>query len=216
MTVTQEILTVDEKYERCHILNEQFNEFSHMHDYYIEKFYDGNALYYWRHVYLPREEAKQRERQNIAAQKNKFFFITINPDNSQIRIRKFLQKIASICNRAFVEKYYYTIEQRGKTMKDMGQGFHAHLIIFPKYNKKKKCLAEIQRDIYSTCKNFTGNIKHIDVKEYPIEFLDDKIKYLKGEKFEEDKLESCKINAAFRKKNNIDILYTNASEIFSG
>lgn len=48
-----------------------------------------------------------------------------------------------------------------------------------------------------------GNIKHIDVRTYPASYREDKIDYIKGEKWDDGKIDAVNNTKRWRKLNNI-------------
>jgi len=135
---------------------------------------------------------------------SKFLFITINykPNTTLEAISKMTTNIVT---KKWVSKYYYTFEQRGKTQETCGEGIHTHIIL----QNVDKPMSQIHREIHNTVKNYVGNKLHVDVKQYPTKFLSEKIDYIKGLKWDEDKLQKVEMDKLFRLKNNLEIFYSN-------
>lgn len=134
------------------------------------------------------------------------FFATINfkPD---IGIDTVLSAAYKVSSRSFVKKYAYSIEQRGESEETMGNGIHIHFLFTTDTNR-----SHVVKYLYSSLKEYVGNPRHVDVREYPLSYWDDKISYIKGDKWDDEKTLKVETDRLFRKKNNIEQYYTsNAS-----
>lgn len=134
-----------------------------------------------------------------------FYWITINP-KPDIKFEDFKSKVENFCNHKCVRKCKYTFEQRGRTIDEVGQGFHVHLIAdkIPTIRP-----AEIKRSLKSTFKHMVGNDeRHIRVQLFPNSFLPDKIEYLKGNKHDPMKGDMLAMDKIFREKNALENIYT--------
>lgn len=94
-------------------------------------------------------------------------------------------------------------EQRGKTEDEIGKGCHIHFIA----NKDSMAKNHLFRELKKIFQSVVGNDLHINIKPCPESWRDDKIAYMKGEKWEESKLDSVKLNKDFREKYNLDNIY---------
>ncbi len=111
-----------------------------------------------------------------------------------------------------LSSYWYSIEQRGETLDELGQGLHSHIIlkVIPKFlkngNYQKSRLIKETANTYKVEKNF------IDVKFlYTDADFSRTLKYIQGEKKDENKQLKVEMDAVFRQNNNLCLLYTNAS-----
>lgn len=152
---------------------------------------------------------KQQPRQSIKdllivekAKKEMFYFITINPITGDFDV--FKDKVTRLVKRPFLIDPIYAFEQRGKTMDEIGKGYHIHII-----SKKKKYTspAELKKNIFSQFKDILGNVKHIDIRVCPSDWYDDKIQYLKGIKWDDDKSASCDLNRVWRENLKLKTFY---------
>lgn len=136
-----------------------------------------------------------------------FLFITINPA-PDVEFLKFAEKVHKLCRSPYIANARYTFEQRGRTEEEVGKGFHAHIICdcVKNYNPSK-----IHGNIFSMFKKMCGNKNHIDIKKYPRKYYEDKILYLKGQKWDSDKLEAVNLNHFWREKNSLEDIYNAAS-----
>lgn len=134
----------------------------------------------------------------------KFLFITLNfkPNMELETIKKLMDNIVA---KKWVSRYYYSIEQRGNTKETAGEGLHVHLIL----TNVNKPMSQIHKETYNTVKNYVGNKLHVDVKTYPTKFLDEKLQYIQGLKWDSDKKEKTEMDKYFRLKNNLEMMYTN-------
>lgn len=132
------------------------------------------------------------------------YFITINPDQSKIKFEVFKFLVFKLLRRSMFRNTVMTFEQRGKEMKDIGKGFHCHIISEKRPNLSP---AQVQKNIYSSLKNYVGNIKHIDVRVYNGDLRDDKIAYLKGDKWDAEKEEAVRLNKIWRVTKDLQSIY---------
>ncbi len=138
----------------------------------------------------------------IKPKTGQFYFITINPITDDFDL--FKNKVEKLLTRPFIIDPIYAYEQRGTTNDDIGKGYHVHII-----SKKKKYTspAELQKNIYSQFKNILGNIKHVDIRSCPMVWYDEKLSYIKGDKWDLSKTESCNLNRVWRKQLNLETFY---------
>lgn len=94
---------------------------------------------------------------------------------------------------------HYTHEQRGATPTECGKGYHIHLLI----TNIRKPKSQIHRELYNTVKNFVGNPQHVDVRMIPKEWVEDKIAYINGDKWDPDKQDKVYMDKLFRTKHGI-------------
>lgn len=152
-------------------------------------------------VILGKIQVLQRKAVNLKPSKDKLYFVTVNfkPEVLLSQAQQVLQRLVS---RKIVSKYWYNFEQRGDDLQTIGQGLHSHLVLL-----SQTARSEFHRDIYNTLKTSVGNSKHVDVKEYPLTYLDEKLAYLNGEKWDPDKYNKVQMDRLFRSKNNLEIIY---------
>lgn len=144
-------------------------------------------------VFFPKLDKKTKK------EKATFYFCTINPKPSV----EFLDFKKSVEDYMRKRKFVYVFEQRGKTIEELGKGFHLHFI----HPKKSYDKNHLHKELIRIFGHFVGNDKSIDLKPCPQSWYEDKILYMRGEKWDEKKIDSVKLNIEFRKKYNLDILY---------
>lgn len=126
-------------------------------------------------------------------------FVTINWKPG-VKPEVSLRLLQLILNKKWMpEEYYISHEQRGDTIDTIGTGYHIHILIVG-INKPR---SQIHREIYSTVKNYVGTRHHIDVRMIPNSWLEDKKAYLRGEKWDGDKLEKVKMDKIFRLQHSL-------------
>lgn len=140
-------------------------------------------------------------------------FLTINP-KPEISLQIFLEKLKGFlyANKSFSD-HLGIVEQRGTLEKDLGKGFHAHIILKRKEGGKPP--SEITRNLKRSWEKYTTvdrkeifNIQYIDE-----EFLLDKYDYMFGEKKDKEKIPKQEADKTFRKQNNIPEFYGNKNII---
>ncbi len=144
---------------------------------------------------------------------NGYLFITVNPkilrktgQKLQEEVQNFEKSIVKFINRNFIEEAWAVIEQRGTTIQDAGQGYHAHIEL-------KRNLNYRPSDIIKGAKNTFK--KYCDVKNPNLlccqthgeDFHKDKLEYIEGVKTGEGKDLKQIIDKTFREKNNLQIVY---------
>lgn len=126
----------------------------------------------------------QRKLQNELDRRKKIYFITINPKPT-VAFKDFFNKVM-----IYFGKYPDTalgFEVRGRKDGEY-YGYHVHVIV--NCSHKKPDAHTMQRNIFNSFKDMCGNIKHVDVRVHSASCRDDKISYIKGEKWDEGKLEA--------------------------
>lgn len=173
-----------------------------------------NALYSWayhEHMKLT-NELVQLLNKHKPDKKKTFIWMTIS-----FRKEKTLEEISNVLDklsrRSFMTQYHYNIEQRSEDVDNI-HGIHSHWIV-----QTNHPLGQFKRDVMSTLKykgdpddleSFVGNQKHIDIRQYTCDLMDDKLAYLRGDKWDDMKNVKAIVDKQWREKNNISQLYTNA------
>lgn len=123
------------------------------------------------------------------------YFVTINwaPQHEVTSLQTVLAKLLS---KKWIREHYFSHEQRGETVDDMGKGYHVHLLLL----NVDKSLFEVRREFFSTVKNYVGNAKHLDIQTVPYEWINDKKDYLRGVKKDSSKDLKLTIDDPFRHK----------------
>lgn len=131
--------------------------------------------------------------------KGKIFFITVNP-YPDVDIKTFKKLVDKFLSRSFILNEYHCFEQTGKTEKEMGKHPHFH-IVFDKKNTMSP--AQMLDRTYNTFKSIVGSKKSCDVRVYDIEYKQDKIDYITGSKWDEEKQPAIQVNKIWREKYNL-------------
>ncbi len=132
-------------------------------------------------------------------------FITINP-KPEVSLEKFLTIVHHTANRKMFLHGSYCLEQRGTTLEDIGKGMHAHFAMErDKSYKPSKIAKNISNSLLK--QDIIGHAKHVDVRQYPMKFLQDKIEYMSGNKWDKGKEEAVKINKTWRVQNDLKNIY---------
>lgn len=136
---------------------------------------------------------------------NAFVFITINP-NETTTLTQLQEKVEKFVNRNMFSAYRYVYEQRGSTEKDMGHGFHAHILLKRNLDYKP---SKITLNTKNTFKGITNvdNPQILNIQHIGHDFAKDKDEYITGVKTAEGKDKKQEIDTLFRKKNNLESVY---------
>lgn len=143
----------------------------------------------------------QRKTEEENERRAKIYFVTINP-RPDVKFDDFRRRVVR-----YFSKYpnsVYGFEIRGKN--DLGyHGIHCHAIVNSTHRKNDS--STFKRNVYSSFKDMVGNRMHVDVRLYSASYREDKISYIKGEKWDEDKLESVELTKAWREDFGIEPIY---------
>ena len=120
------------------------------------------------------------------------------PDN--IDIHKWLKEILILKNKPQFENVFYTIEA-SKYENNEFRNIHSHILCHKKIGWNEKKIKDWILKYISVFNNY------IDYKTYPLSFWNDKLDYIKGIKFDEEKETSLNITKEFRKTYNIENFY---------
>jgi len=132
------------------------------------------------------------------APKFQLTWVTINPKDST-PLQTILKLCDNIIKKTWVKKAWYTIEQRGKTSTEMGKGIHIHML----FTEHQKPRSHIHREILNTVKNYVGNSLHVKVQDYPHTFLQDKLDYILGKKWDPEKDSTLGVDKIWREINSL-------------
>lgn len=135
--------------------------------------------------------------------RDRVIWLTVNPKPG-IPLSRLMKTVDSFVDRKICIKPIYSYEQRGETLKDIGEGFHVH-ILFHKSNEL--CPKKYSDYITNSFKSLVGNDKCIDIKFYPKAFHQDKLDYLNGKKWDEEKLPKLHIDQVWRKSHDLKTIY---------
>lgn len=149
-------------------------------------------------------ERTEKDILNKKFMKVDYYFITVNP-KPDIKLDVFLKHINNFIKRKPVINYYYTIEQRGESEAECGKGFHSHILVYWDQKMSKK----VRQYAGESFKRVIGaNNNHIiNINKIPKEYLQDKLDYMNGLKWDPEKDLKLKIDILFREKNNLLLLY---------
>lgn len=125
---------------------------------------------------------------------DKFFFITVNP-KEDCDLLHFKTLVDTYLKRSFVKNAYYAFEQTGTTGAEMGKHPHIHIIMDKPTELSPK---QMITRTYSTFKNVVGSINSIDVKAYTMSLREEKLDYLRGNKWEPSKKPAISVNKVWR------------------
>lgn len=157
------------------------------------------------------EETKQvfQEEQSLTdelAKDNKTVWITVNPkpETTLTDLKNLITKFVG--KKWITSKYAYTFEQRGETPETRGQGIHCHVLV---EDRGKKIPSEISRE---TKRHFSkivdvSNSHCLNIKFIPHKYFNDKMEYLKGNKWDNDKLPKLQQDKEFRRLNELKEIY---------
>lgn len=123
---------------------------------------------------------KQLQKKIARDNNNGYLWVTINPCIKKTTLEKFVKKVDVIAKRKCFIDYIYVFEQRATKIINIGNGYHAHLLL--KRNLKyKPC--KCRENLQSSCKKLMPNPKNpqtLDIQIIGEEFARDKLDYILG------------------------------------
>lgn len=169
-------------------------------------------------VIIQNEYDRVQELQKEMSRKNNIdtysYFVCVNPSPT-VELQDFLSVCAKSVNKIWIETYCYVIEQRGKSLDEVGKGFHYHALITAKDGKK---YSHIVREIANTFKKTTdvSNYHFFSIKPVSKEEHIRKLRYVVGYKQDDEKIEKQRIDVIFREQNNLRKCYNSVDYDYMG
>ncbi len=128
------------------------------------------------------------------------YFVTFSP-KPEYTLPQIIKVTKTFIKRTTILSGYYTYEQRSTDINNI-HGIHVHFLIetssrdFPRNTKR------------SILNKYVGHPKHIDIRYLGRpEFWDQKLKYIKGDKKDTDKLLKVKVDIKWRINQKLKSLY---------
>ena len=177
------------------------------------------------HMSLLKEEQEElRDKLKVKTARehnNGYLFITVNPKilrkTGQLLkddVQNFEKSIIKFINRNFIEEAWAVIEQRGTTIDEAGQGYHAHIELRRNLNYRP---SDIIKGAKNTFKRYCDvkNPNLLNCQIHGEDFHKDKLEYIEGVKTGEGKDSKQIIDKTFRKNNNLQVVYNAQKTKFS-
>lgn len=141
-----------------------------------------------------------------ALKRKDLFWITINPKPG-VTLKALKEQVQQVCSKRCFKYGYYTFEQRGKTLKDMGKGVHCHLAMVRLHHFKPAPIRQaITKKLLKA--DIIGNAMAFDLRPYPMSWLKEKLEYMSGTKWDEEKDDAVEINKKWRVQNGLKNIYS--------
>lgn len=139
-----------------------------------------------------------------------YIWITINP-KPEVTLKKFISKIKQIIKYKWVLSYWYSLEQRGEDNEKRGEGMHCHMLLkIPTGKRIPDIRAQLTKVLISS---IIGTKKHVhfvtprEIKLSPDQFMEDKLEYLEGHKWDSEKDVKIEQDLIWREENNLENIY---------
>ncbi len=177
--------------------------------------YDGKANKEWtldqlmkRHIVTYSEYLSVYKTLAVAMKGGaKFTFITISA-RSDVKLKKFVKKVAWFCERKYVDKYFYVFEQRSENDQEV-YGIHCHIVAS---YRKMLVLSQFEQNVSRTFAEFATD-KAIFMNHIIDEFISDKVDYVLGDKMDK-KLGKVSKDRIWRNQTSLQDYYTNDFNFF--
>lgn len=136
--------------------------------------------------------------------KSDYCFITVNPRPGS-SLTEFKTALDKSVKKSFIKKSLYVIEQRGETMEELGNGFHAHILV----NKGDYRYSHTKREFASTFKKFCDTTKSscFNVKSCKEKDIRNRQNYMIGRKADPAKWLKQDMDIIFRKNHYFQSYY---------
>lgn len=129
-------------------------------------------------------------------------WVTVN-FNDEIELDDVLLLADKIAKKKWVRKYQYIIEQRAPYPQEF-RGYHIHMLL-----DTSKYKSQAQNEIFTTVRKYVGNKRHVHiVKVADRKIYNDKVEYLKGNKWDTEKDLKVKNDRRLRDLNSIPHIIT--------
>lgn len=139
--------------------------------------------------------------QVLSMQKQKpastYYWVTVSP-SPQTPLESLKVKVEKYSRSKMIEGCIYTFEKRPSDGTP-----HVHMIVKPLGVSD----SDFRKRTKNPFKDLVGNNRCIDIKICPPAFLDDKIEYIKGNKWDVSKEEACEEDKLFRLENCLEPYY---------
>lgn len=133
--------------------------------------------------------------------KREIFWITVNP-KPDVSLIEFKRVIFRLMDRVFMKGATFAFEQRAS--EEPYSGAHCHIMVDKLMSPK-----QMHNRIFNTVKQCVGNVKHVDLRAYPYSFREEKLDYLKGNKWDTEKDAVVAATYNWREVNNLEDIYVN-------
>ncbi len=146
-----------------------------------------------------------------SAKNNLWAFITINP-KPDIKLKHFIKQVFKYLKRNIIKNYLMVFEQRGDSLKSIGQGFHSHILV----ERNLRCKTRADK-FFSFSSNTFKKVCNTKIKNcfyaYYISSvqMEEKRKYLMGHKHDE-KLNKVKMDKIWRQAEQLEPYYHKTTE----
>lgn len=128
-------------------------------------------------------------------------FITINP-KPDADLQKFVSRVHRFCHRKMFDSVLYVFEQRGTIDKELGKGFHCHILA---HRTKGYKPSKVKLNTFNSFKHFVGNEAHCDFGLVSV--IANRVKYMTGEKSTPEKRYKQMGDRAWRKIYDLEPFY---------
>lgn len=146
-------------------------------------------------AYLHRKQRIELEK------RREIFWITINPkpDVTFEQLRSTIR--GRLMPRIIMKGALYVFEQRSEDPENP-HGFHCHILVDKKMSPK-----QMYDRVRSTVASIIGTSKALDVRAYPYTYRTEKLEYLKGSKWDDEKSAAVNATRTWRQNNGIPDMY---------
>lgn len=133
-------------------------------------------------------------------QTREMFWITVNP-KPEIPFEEFKEKVLKkLMNRTIMQGAAFCFEQRAGAKPY--SGFHCHILVDKRMSPK-----QMHDRVFNTVKDIVGTTKHVDLRTYPYTMRQDKLDYMQGKKWDDEKEDAISATEAWRKEIKLPTMF---------
>lgn len=125
----------------------------------------NSAIYEFKEVLLIQKRLNEVYDEVMGDEKKdkQWYHITIRPDCRKISFNQFYEKIKTLMDRQCFIDYTLSFEQTGETTKELGTGFHVHIVANTTHASKGQCLRDMKSSFNQWIKTGVMTPECIDV-----------------------------------------------------
>lgn len=158
-----------------------------------DKKYNGNDRYILKMRELATANAKMRKQQITS----EYYWVSVSP-KPEISLDQLIIKVDKYVGRKMVSGSMYCYEWNS------AGNPHTHMLIHNLENSDK----DFRKNTTNTFKTLVGNLKCIDIRRVPEDWVEDKKLYIKGDKWDDNKQELIELDKEYRMKYDLQPYYT--------
>jgi len=136
----------------------------------------------------------------------KYLWVTVNPKEQDDIVGSLNFSIVKLQSKKWVKSIRWTFEQRGEIEEEMGKGIHLHMLV--ERCDETKRLDSARRTIHDIFDKWCGSTLHVKINRCYDNWVEDKIQYLQGNKWDDEKDDKISMDKLWRESIGIQSFYS--------